>query len=397
MYGPSKSEPSSKPRYTKQRASCDTCFLAKVKCSKARPICSRCLACGADCRYSPSSRAGKPKSSDSIHRRSSTKELSIPEEPAAVRYPTPSMSIDVESSGTYRLETDWFSVLGSPDGSMHRHSISSTTIPVLGEETGSEADGANPDLCDPVFSWTNSPRTDITSPYVDSIHHYQRSKSYPDPTVQPSLVSWYEQPDSSYSASAPEMDPGHNIYMSNATPKSATCNCFNTCLSALQALHNSDAITATSPFDVILTVNQRAVETCSTMLNCPICTSKSGSSLRTMLLGTILGRIISIYQDASKNYFALTSGQGGQIQQLPLTFGTYRVANEDVRWLQMEIILRDLKKLKELFAKIQETSMISESEEDAGMHGAVTNYLCQSLHVTFESLEKQRGYCDGHE
>ena len=59
----------------------------------------------------------------------------------------------------------------------------------------------------------------------------------------------------------------------------------------------------------------------------------------------------------------------------------------------MEIILRDLKKLKELFPKIQETSMMSESEEDAGMHGAVTNYLCQSLHVTFESLEKQRGYC----
>jgi len=111
-----------------------------------------------------------------------------------------------------------------------------------------------------------------------------------------------------------------------------------------------------------------------------------------MLLGTILGRIISIYQDASKNYFALTSGQGGQIQQLPLTFGTYRVASEDVRWLQMEIILRDLKKLKELFAKFQETSMMSESEEDAGMHGAVTNYLCQNLHLTFEALKKQRSY-----
>ncbi|KAH7398131.1 hypothetical protein BKA64DRAFT_708792 [Cadophora sp. MPI-SDFR-AT-0126] len=280
------------------------------------------------------------------------------------------MSFDVESSGTYGLETDWFSVLASPDRSMHRHSISSTTIPVLGEETGSEADGANPDFFDPVFSWTNSPRTDITSPYVDSIHHHQRSKSYADPTVQPSLVSGYEQPDSSYSASAPGMNPGHNVYMSNATPKSATCNCFNTCLSALQALHNSDAITATSPFDVILTVNQRAVETCSTMLNCPICTSKSGSSLRTMLLGTILGRIISIYQEASHSH---------------------------VRWLQMEIILRDLKKLKELFAKFQETSMMSESEEDAGMHGAVTNYLCQSLNVTFELLEKQRDYSGGHE
>lgn len=395
MYGPAKSE-SSKPRYSKLRASCDTCFLAKVKCSKARPICSRCLACGADCKYSPSSRAGKPKS-DGSHRRQS-KELSRQEE-SAIRYPTPSMSIDVEHSTSYGLETDWSSILGSPDASMHhRHSISSTTIPVLGDEGGSDPEsGANQDLFDPVFSWTSSPRTDMASPYVDNNQHHhqhqhhQRSKSLVDPTtVQPSLVSWYEQPD--YSTSAPGPVSGHNVYISNSAPKSATCNCFNTCLSALQALHNSDAITATSPFDVILTVNQRAVETCSTMLNCPICTSKSGSSLRTMLLGTILGRIISIYQDASKNYFALTSSQGGQIQQLPLTFGTYRVANEDVRWLQMEIILRDLKKLKELFAKFQETSMMSDSEEDAGMHGAVSNYLCQSLDLTFESLRKQRSF-----
>ncbi|KAG4415838.1 hypothetical protein IFR04_011018 [Cadophora malorum] len=389
MYGPAKSE-SSKPRYSKLRASCDTCFLAKVKCSKARPICSRCLACGADCKYSPSSRAGKPKS-DASHKRQS-KEASRQEE-SANQYPTPSTSIDVEHTNSYGMEQDWSSMLGSPD----RHSISSTTIPIIGEEGRSDREnGANQDLFDPVFSWTSSPRTDLASPYIDNTQHHhphhQRSKSLVDPsTVQPSLVSWYEQPD--YSASAPGPVTGHNVYISNSTLKNPTCNCFNTCLSALQALHNSDAITASSPFDVILTVNQRAVETCSTMLNCPICTSKSGSSLRTMLLGTILGRIISIYQDASKNYFALTSSQaGGQLQQLPLTFGTYRVANEDVRWLQMEIILRDLKKLKELFAKFQETSMMSDSEEDAGMHGAVSNYLCQSLDVTFESLRKQRSF-----
>lgn len=39
------------------RASCDGCFLAKVKCTKSRPVCSRCLAVGLVCRYSPSSRS----------------------------------------------------------------------------------------------------------------------------------------------------------------------------------------------------------------------------------------------------------------------------------------------------------------------------------------------------
>ncbi|KAK0118497.1 hypothetical protein ONS95_007388 [Cadophora gregata] len=404
MYGPAKSE-SSKPRYSKLRASCDTCFLAKVKCSKARPICSRCLVCGADCKYSPSSRAGKPKS-DGSHRRQS-KDVSKQEE-SAIQYPTPSMSIDVEQANSYGMDQEWSSIMGSPDTSMHhRQSMSSSAVPVPGDEGGSDPEsGANQDVFDPVFSWTNSPGTDMASPYLDSntqhqhIYH-QQSKSLVNPsTAQPLLVSWYDQPDYSTSASGPVT--GHSMYISHnsALPRNPTCNCFNTCLSALQALHNSDALTPSSPFDIILTINQRAVETCSTMLNCPICTSKSGSSLRTMLLGTILGRIISIYQDASKNYFALTSSSsssqngGQQLPQppLPLTFGTYRVANEDVRWLQMEIILRDLKKLQELFAKFQETSLMSESEEDAGMHGAVSNYLCRSLNVTFESLRKQRSF-----
>lgn len=44
---------STKPRL---RASCDGCFFAKVKCSKTRPICSRCLTVGLVCNYSPSSR-----------------------------------------------------------------------------------------------------------------------------------------------------------------------------------------------------------------------------------------------------------------------------------------------------------------------------------------------------
>jgi hypothetical protein len=131
------------------------------------------------------------------------------------------------------------------------------------------------------------------------------------------------------------------------------------------------------------------------MLNCPICMSKSGSSVTIMLLGTIIGKIISIYQDASKNYFGLTPGLGSQTQPLPLTFGTYRVAGEDGRWLEIEIILRELKKLKLLFAKFQETARTSESEEDAGMHSVVTNYLSQRLQLTFEILKKHKNVTCG--
>ncbi|KAE8447935.1 hypothetical protein EG329_010007 [Mollisiaceae sp. DMI_Dod_QoI] len=405
MYGPAKrnSVDNSKPRYSKLRASCDTCFLAKVKCSKTRPICSRCLACGADCNYSPSSRAGKPKSAGSkAHRPSLSADMAIAEGAVSNRHGPIRLNAEHHHTG-YGMEAEeaeWTVMLGSPDGSMGRRSISSTSLPRAGDDSSGTDSSGNPALFDPTFSWTSTPQTDMSSPYMDNSLHY-RSKSMNDgPVPQPS-VPWYDHPDAAnYSQPAPGLAPVPNVYMSNPMAKNPTCNCFNTCLHALGALHNSDAISAASPFDVILTVNQKAVETCSVMLNCPICMSRSGFSSRTMFLGTILGMIIAIYQDASKNYFGATgpgTGTGLAHQPLPLTFGSYRVASEDVRWLQMEIILRDLKKLKELFAKFQETSVKSESDEDAGMHSAVTNYLCQSLHHTTESLKSQRNYCCGHE
>jgi hypothetical protein len=43
-------------RTDKLRASCDACYLAKVKCSKSRPLCQRCLVSGTNCAYSPSAR-----------------------------------------------------------------------------------------------------------------------------------------------------------------------------------------------------------------------------------------------------------------------------------------------------------------------------------------------------
>ena len=45
----------------KLRASCDGCYLSKVKCSKETPACSRCAAHGIPCKYSPSQRMGKPR------------------------------------------------------------------------------------------------------------------------------------------------------------------------------------------------------------------------------------------------------------------------------------------------------------------------------------------------
>jgi len=58
------------------RTSCDGCFLAKVKCSRTRPSCHRCSSAAIECRYSPSSRAGKPKSGNSTGNSTSATDVS---------------------------------------------------------------------------------------------------------------------------------------------------------------------------------------------------------------------------------------------------------------------------------------------------------------------------------
>jgi hypothetical protein len=373
----SRTQKAPKPRHSGLRLSCDSCFHAKVKCSKALPICFRCLTCGTDCKYSPSSRAGKPKSDRSRGSQSHiSRDMSLPgnSKTSTSAYTTLPMNIDDQHSYSYRQDANWPPTPSSIDGRMNRHSISSTIMPIPANERLTEAEDSvtNGELFDPSFSWTNTPQIDssrITS-----------------------LAPWFDCQTNVNASSALGLGLIPNAYMSNTmAAKSPTCNCFNTCLQALQALHNNaPSANSVLSFDIILTVNRKAVDGCAMMLNCPICLSQSSSSVTTMLLGTIIGMILTIYQDASKNYFGPTPGIDSQAQSLPLTFGTYKVASEDGRWLEMEIIIRELKKLKVLFAKFQEPASMGAWEEDTGMHSAVTNYLWQSLHLTFEVLNMQK-------
>jgi len=380
----------------KLRASCDTCFLAKVRCSKTRPLCSRCLVFGSDCKYSPSSRAGKPKPDGKGSRPSRSQDSPISGVPPSINYQLPLMNIDTEDPTTYFLGTDW-PTTPTPElgGQENRCLIPSPVIPITGDQSGSEARSpqGNADLQDPVLYWANIPPTDITSPYIDNLLQLQ-PESMADDSDPPPVALWFDQTDSIHFSnsgpSAPQSSPLINIFLDECLARTATCNCFNTCLQALHTLCNFSAVPPASSFDIVLTINQKAMETCSTTLNCPICNSQTDSSLRTMLLGTILQRIILIYQDTSKNYFRPTSGSGNQLQLLPLTFGIYRVASEDNRWLQLVIILRDLKKFKGLLTKFQETLMESESRKDVEMHSAVTHHLYQSLHLTCEALKEHK-------
>lgn len=66
----------------KLKESCDCCSAAKVKCSRERPACVRCMTKGSLCRYSYSRRAGRRQASDS----SISSASSIPSSPPSSSY-----------------------------------------------------------------------------------------------------------------------------------------------------------------------------------------------------------------------------------------------------------------------------------------------------------------------
>lgn len=275
-----------KPRQPRLRASCDGCFLAKVKCSKARPICSRCLTCGIECRYSPSSRAGKPKASESAknQQQQATANLNAP---PPVTNEDMVYAMNASMAGVYKLETGWTTPPTNMDGALSRnHSISSglTFMGVDGATHSNMDTGVPGDMYDPTMPWTppnDMPAAFNESPVATNIPNgHSRSQSYdlsgnamgwvgsssPEvfsfnqvstpPTVAP---NYFPSP-----TATPNMRPVH------ARPRSTTfassggsCTCFTVCLQSLQALHNAPL---SPPFDLVLSLNRKAVEGCAAML-----------------------------------------------------------------------------------------------------------------------------------
>ncbi|CAK7211741.1 hypothetical protein SBRCBS47491_001218 [Sporothrix bragantina] len=226
----------------------------------------------------------------------------------------------------------------------------------------------------------------------------------------------------------------------------ASCACFTSCLQALQALHNAST-PAAPPFDVVLSLNRNAVEGCAAMLACPRCMGRSGTHTAAMLLATLLGKITSFYKTASQSYFHanaeaitqtghgnnssivkaqaespglantmgpaasrpaanLTSSTspsvrpsraasiiacaGGSVPGLGVSLGGYQLQDEDGRWLELEILHRELKKLEEVYARFREVCG-EVLFEDVAVSKAMIGYLGQTLGATLDLVNHRKG------
>jgi hypothetical protein len=123
-----------------------------------------------------------------------------------------------------------------------------------------------------------------------------------------------------------------------------------------------------------------------------------------MLLATVIGTITSFYKNASQSYFdhegsssaqmttqistaSMTTSNG--LTGLGVSLGAYTVNNEDSRWLELEILARELRKLEEVYANFRE--VCSELSEDPEVSKAMLGYLGQSLGSTMQVVTHRKG------
>ncbi|KAI2624896.1 hypothetical protein GGR54DRAFT_540360 [Hypoxylon sp. NC1633] len=413
---------STKARQPRLRASCDGCFLAKVKCSKARPICSRCLACGIECRYSPSSRAGKPKSehNGSAQANSHQDIQQMHHNMLEDKNMAYSGTHQTPSEHMFGFEAGWTTPPTSVDGSISRNPSISTGLAILGVEDRSMGDhdsmAAPPDMYPSAMPWT--PPTDLSCTTFSDIpvtsspmpgvqmrsQSFDLSMSTPMPWGDPvpqDMYSYSQVPtptsmSSNYfpsPTSTPTMRPaGPRHRSSSSTINGGSCTCFTACLQSLQALHNASS-PAAPPFDLVLSLNRKAVEGCAAMLSCTKCMSRSGTHTATMLLATVIGKITSFYKNASHSYFdagSIGMAQNNLGNNLGVSFGGYHLNSEDGKLLELEILAIELRKLEEVYSRFREI-VCTEITDVPEVTKAMIGYLGQNLGSTLEVISHRKG------
>lgn len=133
---------------------------------------------------------------------------------------------------------------------------------------------------------------------------------------------------------------------------------------------------------------------------------KSGTQTAVMLLATLIGTITAFYKNASQSYFdqggpannttastatvwsPSTTSSGSTTPGLGVSLGVYTVNSEDSRWLELEILARELRKLEEVYSSFSD--VCSELSEDPEVSKAMIGYLGQSLGSTMQVVSHRK-------
>lgn len=166
-------------------------------------------------------------------------------------------------------------------------------------------------------------------------------------------------------------------------------DCFAECLRALHTLHSHSWKTPAAeqgivPFDVILTINREAVKGCHAMMNCTTCSTKNGRPVSTMLLGTVFGKVMSLYRAAVTNRMQPQ-------KDARLAFGAYIVLDDDRHLLETEILLFELKKVQRIISQFQSSCRdVAADQNIRGVYEPQALYLATQLGYIIDFLHAEK-------
>ncbi|MCJ1283718.1 hypothetical protein MMC26_003049 [Xylographa opegraphella] len=365
----------------KYRASCDSCYEAKVRCSQARPNCARCLKQGFECIYGISLRAGKHRAESFRNSASVSSDRTTPvrttpvtatttspvDSTVALLPPTQSPLEDTEIPDYWQQQLkDWvvesFGVPGAPNavpthhfdphhqflpGPENTHGLHS-----MGPESLSFSDIRNvefPDILDEHKSTTFRKTQELGS------------ASTPNYCPTSNTLS-----DGYLSCSKPHSDPGsptsqQRRHRPNPSQESTTCHCFELIFTQFPLFQS-----ANRPFDIELAQAKEAMSLCARVLSCS-CKRKDYVCVLTVSL--LLACIVSVFEreftstynvsdpptSASNDDFMQVDGSPTPLETTPrFSFGKFQLDVEDEWKLKKEVVWLQIQRVEGLVDSFRE-------------------------------------------
>ncbi|MCJ1453998.1 hypothetical protein MMC28_004348 [Mycoblastus sanguinarius] len=365
---------SSKSDARKLRASCDGCYLAKVKCTKEPPTCGRCSSHGISCQYSPSQRVGKPR-----------------------RLPSDGQLLDAFSHSH-----DSASVGDRTSNSPSNVSTNAQLFDWNFDPAGTTSDARaaiDMDMGQEItLAWqqTLSSSENDRAGFPDDS---RRTSSFPTPSTstQPSTNEvqpphWASQPPSVFADDftslqrvLPPLTDTPSMPNQMPTPDATTppsCTCSATTFEILRTLHDRSSNPST-PFDTVLATNKGIVSRISNILNCT-CTHDPTSIIT---LAASITKMLSWYQ----NICRMPSTQpdtSSSTHPTPIILGSYRLEGEDEDAVKMQVVLNELRKVDTLMARFGERFREMRAKQESAFYGDLISFLRKKLREVVGALQR---------
>lgn len=358
----------------KLRASCDGCYLSKVKCSKGTPECSRCASHGISCRYSPSQRVGKPRRLQ-------------PEgvEPNIQNY-RPDLGVmknpDLRSWSMQTPLSDWSTDASVATSDTHSNCIEDQTPwqPCLDGALSNSYQVAPSDLIDASPHQSMSPVGSMSSFAMNEstiMNSGDRNKMLQLPSQAPAMLMQEAGISRRSLPSTFSTEFGLHTNAMGLGSQNRTCSCSTRTFEVLRTLHERSE-NSQIPFDTILAINKDITHQISGVLDCQ-CIRDTSS---VMTLAAAIAKMMSWYRSIFCNL------PSGTRSAAPITLGAYRLDDADEKCVKIQVALNELRKIDALVVRMSQSSYSSHAQQEARVYADLTTLLRRKLREIVEDLQR---------